>query len=131
MNSTAWDIMLADLPLAAPGDIVSGLVPTLARDVQVVKLFRARNATQHDRANALVSYAFTVSRQHTDYAAAENYLLDLPRQVAAAFGTFNMRGVTGAASVQLVRAYAAFAAEPQRGLRTTVRYTVTGALPPT
>jgi hypothetical protein len=117
--------------LAEPADLVSGWGSALAaREVQPVPLARSRNATQIDRGNALVSYTFTVSRGHATLAAADDYLIQLPRQVARAFGPFSAQRGVGAPGVELVHAAAVFQAQPFSGLRTLVTFTVTGALPP-
>lgn len=128
MNCT---ILLADLRLAEPADLVSGWGSALAaREVQVVPLARARNATQFDRGGALVSYTFTVSRGHPTLAAADDYLIQLPRLVSRAFGAFSAQRGVGAPVVELVNAAAVFQAGPFSGLRSLVTFTVTGALPP-
>lgn len=128
MNAT---VVLADLVLCAPEDILSSWVPGLPqREVQVVTLARAKNASQIDRGNALVSYSFMVSRGHADYGAAMAYLDDLPRAVARAFGNFTANRGLGAPETKLVNASATFSAQPAKGIRTWVQFTVTGALPP-
>jgi hypothetical protein len=127
MNST---IVLADLRLAEPADLVSGWTPGLERTVQRVALARARQAVQFERGAALVSYTFAVSRGHSSLAAAEDYLVQLPRQVALAFGNFSASRGLGAQEVRLVGCAATFSAAPATGLRTLVTFTVTGALPP-
>ncbi len=127
MNSL---IQLADLRLADTSDLVSGWVPALMREVQIVPLARAKNATQIDGGNVLVSYTFTVARSHSSLAAAEDYLVQLPRLVGRAFGDFIAQRGTGAPQAQLVKASATFQAAPMSGVLTSVTFTVTGALPP-
>lgn len=128
MNTT---LQLADLVLCLPGDIMSGWSPALVRrEVEQVPLARAKNATQIDRGGALISYAFTVSRGHADYAAANAYLDDLPRAVARAFGDFSADRGLGTPLVKLINASATFTSRPAVGIRTWVQFTVTGEFPP-
>ncbi|MDF3058019.1 MAG: hypothetical protein K0R17_2234 [Rariglobus sp.] len=124
-------VTLADLVLCIPPDALSGWAPALQREVQPVPLCRAKNATQIDRGNVLVSYSFMVARGHTDYAAAMAYLDDLPRAVGRAFGNFTADRGLGSPITSLVNASAIFNAQPARGIRTWVQFTVTGSLPAT
>lgn len=130
-----YTIRHADLELARPSDIVSGWASALQDPPQVVRLFRARNARQHPRGNALVTYTFTVSRQHASLAESETYLADLPRlvrnanRVAVAARNFTRTSVLGSPEVRLEQAHAVFQAPPLVGLRTTVTWTITGVLP--
>jgi hypothetical protein len=123
-------IQLADLVLCAPEDLLSGWVPSMQRQVEPVQLARARNATQIDHGNLLVSYTFTVSRGHETYAAANEYLDDLPRACGRAFGDFTADRGLGTRLVKLIDAQVTFSPQPASGLRTKVQFTVTGALPP-
>ena len=110
-------------------DFMSSGVPSLQRDVQVVKYARARNAKNIDRGNVLVTHTFTVSRGHADVAAAAAYLKDLPRAVGRAFGVFIIDDGLGGPITTLNNACATFQAQPAKGLRTSVVFTVTGSLP--
>lgn len=128
MNST---IQLGDLRLADPADLVSGWVPgPIVREIQPVQLARAKNAKQFERGNVLLSYSFTVSKGHQSLSAAEDYLVQIPRLVARAFGNFTAQRGLGAPTVELVEASANIQPQPVNGLRTTITYTVTGALKP-
>lgn len=123
---------LAEWDLVLPEDRSWDWTPlVVASAVQTVRPARARNAVQIGRGQALVGWSFSVARQHRDYAAAGLYLDDLPRLVVRTFGAFEADRGLGGPRIRLVGAkVTAFAAQPHKGIRTIVNYTVTGSLPP-
>jgi hypothetical protein len=122
---------LADLVLLRAEDHVYNWQPLLAaRGLQVITPLRFKNAEQVDRGGVLVGYSFIVQRRHASYAAAGEYLDDLPRAVGRAFGTFTAQRGLGGPAIQLEKAaVTSFAAQPHKGILTTVAFTVTGSLP--
>lgn len=123
------NITLDDLVLCTDSDLMSGWVPGMQRQVQVVQLARAKNATQYDRRNLHVTYSFTVARSHANYGAAMAYEDDLPRACGRAFGTFTANRGFGSPVVTLERAHVTFSPPVRKGIRTWVQFLVTGELP--
>lgn len=121
---------LGSLILCAETDRLRDWQPQIVQDgVEVVSPLRHPDAVQYERGGLLVGYAFTVVRAHASYAAAADYLDDLPRAVGRAFGTFTAQRGLGSPTTTLRSAKARFEAEPLNGVLTTVHFTVTGSLP--
>lgn len=123
---------LAEVDLVTAQDRSWDWTPlVVSMSVQVARPARARNALQLDRGQALVGWRFIVAREHANYAAAGIYLDDLPRVVARTFGNFTADRGLGGQQIRLVNAkITALDAQPHRGIRTIVAFTVTGSLPP-